>query len=225
MDGFTIQQQTRRPAIALPSNPSLLFMKNIHYFLIAILGIIILYSISYLNQPEKISLNEIWKYENKKVVVEGIVKNKINEILEISDGKGEAKIYWKNNEDIHFGDKIEAMGKVARYGDDLIIFAEKLSIVEKWNNKNISLPYLAENFAEYINKNVAVIGYVYSTGKDYFYLTDEKMEYKIKVYYNESKNLQKYEKVLVKALFCYNSENLNFYLKICTEFHGVEKYD
>lgn len=200
-------------------------MKTWIYFILAVAGILTLYSISYFSEPIETNLKDIWKYEGEKVIVRGIVKNRAGNILEISDGEARGKIYYKDAEEFQYGDKIEAIGKVGEYAGSLIVFADEIKLIERWNNKTISLPYLAENYLDFINMNVNVIAYIYSIGSGYFYLTDENLEYKIKVYCNETINFEKYEKVRVKALLCYNPKSLSFYLKICKDFHGVEKYE
>ncbi|RLF48062.1 MAG: hypothetical protein DRN29_00755 [Thermoplasmata archaeon] len=195
------------------------------YPLLAVIGIIFLYFISIFSEPTEIELKDLWKYEGKEVVVEGIVKNKAGDVIEISDGNATGKIYCEGCDEIEYGDQIKARGKVGEYGEELIIYAEKVDILEKWKENAISLPYLAENYEKYVGMNVNVTGYIYSKYTGYFYLSDEYMDYKIRVYYNETIPFEKYERVCVKALFFYNPKNCNFYLKICQPFHGVECYD
>jgi len=195
------------------------------YFLIAIIGIIFLYLLSFLSHPSKVNLKDLWKYNGKEVIVEGIVKNKIGDLIEISDGNARGKIYFEDNEEIEYGDLIEATGKVGEYGESLVIYARDIIILKKWNSTCISLSYLAENFENYIGMNVNVTGYIYSKYFGYFYIIDEFGEYKIKVYCNETIPFEKYDRVCVKALFNYNPKNFNFYLSICKPFHEVKKYE
>lgn len=200
-------------------------MSNKLYFLLAIAGIFILYFLSCLQQPQKINLQELHKYNGRKVIVCGIIKNKIGNLLEISDGKARAKIYYDGNKELEYGDEIKIVGKVGEYGNDFVIYAEEVDTIKKWDNDSISVAYLAENYQEFVNTNVNVTGYIYSAYTNYFYLTDEYIEYKIKVYTNESKQFEKGERVYVKALFFYNPKSFNFCLKLCQDFHKVGKYD
>lgn len=195
------------------------------YFLIAITGIFFLYSISFFYQPEKISLGEIWKYDGKEVIVEGEIKNIMGETMEISDGNATAKIYWENNKNLEYGDFIRAEGKVGEYGNDFAVYAKKVRIIKKWDVNCTSLPYLAENYEKFVGKNVNVSGYIYSKSNGYFYLTDQYLNYKIKVYCNHTIPFNKYDRVYVKALMLYDPHRLNFYLKICRESHGVVSYE
>lgn len=193
-------------------------------FLIAITGIIFLYFLSFFSHPYTPNLQDLWKYEGKEVIVRGVVKNRMGELLEISDGKARAIIFFEDNENIEYGDEIDVRGKVGEYGDKLVVYAERIRVISKWNSSIISLPYLAENFEEFLGMNVNVTGYIYAMYSGYFYLTDEYSKYKIRVFCNESIPFEKYEKVWVKALFDYSPKTLSFYLKICQPCHGVGKY-
>lgn len=195
------------------------------YFLLAIAGICILYSISFLSKPIEIELKDLWKYEGKNVVVRGIVRNVIGKLVEIGDGKTTAKIYFDGNGKIEYGDEIIAIGKVGKFGNEYVLYADEIKIFKEWERNETSLPYLAENFEKYVGMNVNVSGFVYSSYKNFFYLTDEHLNYKIKVYYNKSKLLKEGDRVKVRALFYYDSSNLCFYLKIKEKYHGVDKYE
>ena len=199
-------------------------MRKIH-FLVAVAGIISLYFIPLLSQPERIAISEVWKYNGKDVIVEGEVKNVVGDIITIGDGNATTLIYMEKMEGIEYGDYIRVEGRVGEYGNDFAIYARKTIILEKWDKESISLPYLAENYERFVNKNVNVTGYIYSKYNGYFYLTDEYMDYKIMVYCNHSIPFARYEKVMVKALMLYDSGNLRFYLKICRDSHGVWSYE
>ncbi len=200
-------------------------MRRMIYFSIAVAGIFFLYFISLFSQPIEVSIRDIWKYDGDMVKVKGIVKNKIGNIIEISDGYGRGKIYYEKNDEIEYGDEIEVEGKVGGYKEEYVVYANKIKICKKWSQDSVSLPYLLENYEYFVGTNVNVTGYVYSISKSYFYLTDEFMKYKIKVYCNRNVTLQKYDSVYVRALFYYDSTEARFYLKIVNENHGVGKYD
>ena len=195
------------------------------YFLMAVAGIVSLYFVSFLYQPDRVTLSEIWKYSGKDVVVEGRVKNVAGNLITISDGNCTAFIYWENGGEVEYGDYVEAVGRVGEYGENFAIYAREVKIIRKWDENVISLPYLAENYEKFLNENVNVSGYIYSKYTGYFYLTDEYMEYRIRVYCNQSIPFKKYERVVVKALMLYDPGNLSFYLKVCDDSHGVMKYD
>lgn len=183
-------------------------------------GIISLYFISFLSQPSHVELKDIWKHNGEKIIVEGIVKNKKGNLIEISNGNATGKVYCEKA-DVEYGDLIRVCGDVGKYGDDFAVYADEIELIEKWNRNTLSLPYLAENYERYVGMNVNVTGYIYSKYKGYFYMTDEYIEYKVKVYCEDEIPFEEYEKVYVNALFLYNPKSMRFYLKIFDESHGI----
>lgn len=195
------------------------------YALAAVGGIIFLYGISLFSHPVKVELNAIWEHEGEEIIAEGMVENRMGNVLEISDGKARACVYFEDNDDIHYGDVIRVRGTVGDYSNSLAIYATDVAVIKRWDRDCISVSYLAENYDAYAGLNVNVTGYVYSLSRDYFYLTDEYSEYRMKVYANDTSSLQLYENIYVKALFSYNPKNACFSLNICEPFHGVFLHD
>ena len=181
------------------------------YAIFAIAGIAILYILSQFSSPPKVNLNELWKYNGKEVMIEGKIINKIGNILEITDGNSTAFLYsWNKN--FSYGDKIKAIGIVDEKNGYLIVYANYIKLIEKWNKNCISIPYLAENFNEYVNCNINVTGYIYSVYSNYFYLIDKNNEYKIKVYYDNA-TFKKFDNVYVEGILKYNSHRMEFYIE------------
>ena len=93
----------------------------------------------------------------------------------------------------------------------------RIKLLKKWKDETITLPYLAENFMDYVDCNVSITGYVYASYSDYFYLIDEYNEYKVKVYYEkvyyENLSFEKFQKVAVKGRLRYNSHRMEFYIE------------
>lgn len=193
-------------------------------FSFAMLGILCLYFISFMDKPAEINLDEFYKYNGEKVRVRGIVRNKIGSLIEITSYNAIGKIFYEKNEEINYGDEIEAIGKIGEYKDEFVLYASSLKICRKWYEESISLPYLLENYEKYVGLDVNVTGYIYSTSKSYFYLTDEYLDYKIKVYF-ENISVNKGDKVFVKGFFYYDSYQASFFIKVNKPYHGVEKYD
>jgi hypothetical protein len=199
-------------------------MRKILLFSIALLGIICLYFISFLDKPVEINPDEFYKYNGEKVKVRGIVRNKIGSLVEITNYEVRGKIFYEKNDEINYGDEIEAIGRIGEYEDEFVLYANYLKICKKWDEDTISLPYLLENYEKYLNSNVNVTGYIYSTTKSYFYLTDDLIEYKIKVYC-DNLSLNKSDKVFVKGFFYYDASQASFFIKVNQPYHGVEKYE
>ena len=197
-------------------------MRKILLLAIALLGIICLYFLSFLDKPIEINPNEFYKYNGEKVKVKGIVKNKMGSLIEITNYESTGKIFYEKNDEISYGDEIEATGRVGKYWNDFVLYATDLKICRKWDEDKISLPYLLENYENYVGLNVNVIGYVSSTSKSYFYLTD--CDYKIKVYC-ENFSLNKNDKVFVKGFFYYDAKDASFFIRIEKPYHGVERYE
>lgn len=193
-------------------------------FSIALLGILFLYFISLLDKPVEINPDEFYKYNGEKVKVRGIVRNKIGNLIEITNYDARGLIFYEKNDEINYGDEIEAIGKVGEYGNEFILYANFLKICKKWDKDTISLPYLLENYEKYVNSNINVTGYIYSVSKSYFYLTDDLVDYKIKVYC-ENLSLEKGDKVFVKGFFYYDAPQASFFIKINQPYHEVKKYD
>ncbi len=199
-------------------------MRKILLFSFAMLGIVCLYFISLMDKPTEINPDEFYKYNGEKVMVRGIVRNKVGSIIEITNYESRGKIFYEKNSEINYGDEIEAVGKIGGYKDEFVLYADFLKICKKWYEDSISLPYLLENYEKYVGLDVNVTGYIYSISKSYFYLTDEYGDYKIKVYF-ENLSLNKGDKVFVKGFFYYESYQASFFIKVDKPYHGVEKYD
>ncbi|MEM2715895.1 MAG: hypothetical protein QW762_04220, partial [Candidatus Thermoplasmatota archaeon] len=179
---------------------------------------------SLLDKPVEINPDEFYKYNGEKVKVRGIVRNKIGNLIEITNYDARGLIFYEKNDEINYGDEIEAIGKVGEYGNEFILYANFLKIFKKWDEDTISLPYLLENYEKYVNSNINVTGYIYSVSKSYFYLTDDLVDYKIKVYC-ENLSLEKGDKVFVKGFFYYDAPQASFFIKINQPYHEVKKYD
>ncbi|MEM2508828.1 MAG: hypothetical protein QW673_01335, partial [Candidatus Thermoplasmatota archaeon] len=93
-------------------------MRKILLFSIALLGILFLYFISLLDKPVEINPDEFYKYNGEKVKVRGIVRNKIGNLIEITNYDARGLIFYEKNDEINYGDEIEAIGKVGEYGNE-----------------------------------------------------------------------------------------------------------
>jgi len=181
------------------------------YVILATAGIAFLYILAYSYSPPFVSVKNIWKYEGKEIVTEGKVINKFGNMMEIRDGDYSCYVYSWN--DASYGDVIRVKGMVEEKNGMLVIYAREIKIKEKWNNKTISLPYLARNILDYVGCNVRIEGYVYSAYQDYFYLMDENGEYRIAVYCENSSSLTEYEKVVVDGMVRYNEHKMKYYIE------------
>ena len=174
------------------------------HLIFAVVGVCVLYVLSNFSSPPEIKIKDLWKYDGKEV------RNKIGKLFEVSDGNATTFVYTNNN--LSYGDEIKVTGNVDVSNNGAIIYAHEVKLIKKWNKDCLSLPYLAENFEDFIGCNVNVTGYIYSIYSDYFYLTDGMGEYWVKVYYDASR-FNQFDKVYVEGVMKYNSHKMQIYLE------------
>lgn len=204
-------------------------MKRYAFLSGACLGILFLYSLSMLSKPVEISIDEIENFEGKRVIIHGIVTDKIilenSEKLIIKNGNESVIIFSSFPSYTDYGDEIEVLGKVKKYRGEWEVIAEEIKIVGEWETKSIPLWELAENAMEYNGRNVNVTGYVEKIYSSYLILTDEK-GYRIKVFYPKNYDInilkgKEYPYVCIKAFFQYDEKSFSFSLNIINDEHGI----
>jgi len=203
-------------------------MKRYAYLAGACLSILFLYFLATLSEPIEIDINEIENFEGKRVIVKGIVIHKeemqSSEVLLIKNGNNTLHIFSPFSSNTHYGDEIEVMGKVEKYKGQWEVIAEEIRTTKKWDEESIPLWELSEYAAEYNGRNVNVTGYVEKICSAYLIITDEKGDYKLKVFYPPDYNIsvKKYAHVCIKAFFVYDETSFSFSLHIENEEHGIE---
>jgi hypothetical protein len=199
--------------------------------LFSILGVLFLYFISTLSQPVFISLAEIPEYEDKQVIVEGIVTDYQDtaygsQFIFIEDDNTSVSVFVEGSIDVDYGDTIQATGKVQKYNDDweVVVNNERyVKIVQKWQNLSIPLVQLAKNPTKYVELNINATGHVDMIYDSYFYLVDDAGEHSLFISCNPSlyDAVAPGEQVTVAGRFDYKKEELRYILTICKETHGV----
>lgn len=199
-------------------------MKLKHLSIIfAIIGILLLYSISTLSKPQQIDISKIPEYEGKEVIITGIVTDYFqtqqgSQIITIKQNNNTTKIFSEETIEIEKGDQIQAQGEVQKYqGEYEIIVNNKkhLEILQKWETETTTLKQLTEHPEKYINLNVNVTGKIKEIYENLIYLTDENNTYTITVTFSNltEKNLQNNQKITIHATFEYNEKNFRYQLK------------
>ena len=206
-------------------------MKLKHFSLIfSIIGIACLYFLSTLSQPILIELKDVPKYEDKSVVVEGIVTENYltsfgSQIITIESNNASTIVFLEGKVDVEYGDKIQATGKVQKYKGDWEIVVDTVDfvkVIQKWQNISMPLWQLSLSPTKYEGLNVNVTGYVDTIYDTYFYLNDPEGNYSIIVFCNPSKyNIHSGQKVNVAAKFSFNNEDFRYRLDINNESHGI----
>lgn len=207
-------------------------MKMKHATLIfSIIGILFLYFVSKMYQPPLIAINQMPNYQDKQVIIEGIViEHHItkygSQIITIENNNATTTIFVEGIADIEFGDKIRVSGDVQKYkeGWEIVVNdAHQVKILEKWCNISIPLWQLADNPSKYINLNIQVNGYVDSISNSYFYLTDLEKNHFIPIFYELGKNItiSAGQKICVNGKFSFDKENLRYKIELTEESHNI----
>jgi len=207
---------------------------SIKYFslLFSVIGIACLYFLSTLSQPALIELNDLPKYEDKNVIVEGIVTeyrstNYGSQIIIIESENTSSTVFLEGESDIEYGDKIQVTGKVQKYNNDWEVVVDNvafLRVIQKWQNISMPLWQLAISPTKYEGLNVNVTGYVDTIFDGYFYLSDSEGSYSIIVFYNPSKyKVQSGQEVNVAAKFSFDKEKFRYNLDATDEMYGIHK--
>lgn len=206
-------------------------MKLKHFSLIfSVIGIACLYFLSTLSQPILIELKDVPKYEDKSVIVEGIVTehhltNYGSQIITIESDNASTTVFVEGETEIEYGDKIQVTGKVQKYKGDWEIVVDNVDfvkIIQKWQNISIPLWQLSASPEKYEGLNVNVTGYVDTIYDTYFYMTDSEGNYSIIVFCNPSKyNIHSGQKVSVAAKFTFDKEEFRYRLDASDETYGI----
>ncbi len=206
---------------------------NLKYYsiLFSTIGIAVLYLIACMCKPVCIELSDIPKYEGKKIITKGFVRELSetqykNQIIRLQNNNSSVKVFSEEKTKAEYGDLVEVIGKIQKYKDDFEIVVESkesITIIKKWNNITIPLRQIANNPENYIGLNVKVIGHIDDIYNSFFRLKELETGHTIIVSYEGGKNLylKSGKEVIVKGLFSYDDTNLRYLLKVCTKNHGV----
>ena len=206
-------------------------MKLKHFSLIfSVIGIACLYFLSTLSQPISIELKNVSKYEDKSVIVEGIVTEYYltsfgSQIITIESDNASTIVFLEGKADVEYGDKIQATGKVQKYKGDWEIVVDNVDfvkVIQKWQNISMPLWQLSMSPTKYEGLNVNVTGYVDTIYDTYFYLNDLKGNYSIIVFCDPSKyNIHPGQKISVAAKFTFNPEEFRYRLDVLDETQSI----
>lgn len=207
-------------------------MKLKHFSLIfSILGILLLYFLSKLSAPPLISIDKMPDFENKQVILEGIVTeyqhtSQGGQLITIKDNNSSAVLFVEGEIDVEFGDRIQATGEVQKYKNSwelIVTDSQFLTILDKWKDQATPLWQLAIKPLKYLNLNVNVTGYIESISNAYFYLVDLDRKHSLLVFYRSVDNITIFpgQKVNVLGEFTFDEENFRYQLEIYDEKHSI----
>jgi len=192
--------------------------------ILAIGGILGLYWIGALAQPETISLQSVPTYEGKKIITEGIVINQYTtsidtQIIEIKNLSSNAstKIFLKEKTIVDYGDLIQVTGQVQKYKQDWEIVTENkqaIFILRKWQNISIPVSQIAVSPDRYTGLNIKVSGIVEECSSTSVKLCDSESKYKLSLR-SDSSFIQMFSEgshITVSGVLQYDEETLTYVL-------------
>lgn len=202
---------------------------ELKYFVIilALLSISMLYILSTYSHPAAISFSEIGEYEDRQVILRGVVSDHSvtvydSQILTLRDINGsdtELKVFVEMVTDVEYGDIIDAIGSVQKYQDswELVVSHPKnIKIVSSWNNTSSPLWQLAEQPEKYVGLNIRTNGFIDRIYESFYYLIDASGRYSL-VVYTESENhhnLSEGMQCSIDGRFLYDSENFRYFIDL-----------
>lgn len=179
----------------------------------AISSLSILFILSNMVSPEKISLTELRNYEGDIVVVEGIVKDIYptsggNTVLILVDESGEGKVFAYGKREIFIGDKIEVIGRVQRYREEFEVIADRISKLES-KTVEVKIWQLAEDPEKFLNRYVNVTGKVREIKRDFVEIEDD--GYTIRATKPLIGEPSEGDEIWVKGKLLYSPKELRYY--------------
>ena len=211
---------------------------QLKYFviLLSIISIALCYYLAGLSQPVGIEISEVSQYEDRQVIVEGVVTEHhltsygghIIDICSLNESQihEELTIFVEEPTTVEYGDRIKAVGVVQKYKDSWEIVADTekaVTITKKWENISTPLWQLAENPTRYEGMNVKVTGLIDRKYETYFYLEDTEGEHTAVVYVDPtiSRNFSEGEEVSIGAQFEYDPATFRYVLMVKDETHTI----
>jgi hypothetical protein len=182
-----------------------------------------LYILSTYSHPAAISFSEIGEYEDRQVILRGVVSDhsvtvydsQILTLRDINGSDAELMVFVEMVTDVEYGDIIEAIGSVQKYQDswELVVSHPKnIKIVSSWDNNSSPLWQLAEQPEKYVGLNVRTNGFIDRIYESFYYLIDASGRYSLVVYCmpENHHNLSEGTSCSVDGRFLYDSENFRY---------------
>ncbi|MBU3902269.1 MAG: hypothetical protein KKE04_02750 [Candidatus Thermoplasmatota archaeon] len=189
----------------------------------AVIGIVVLYLVSAVSQPENMGLEETKSMEGEKVVTEGIVSDKYqtnsgNTILGVKNDNATVSVFLEGKTNAEIGDEIRVTGIIQEYRDENWIMASDIEILKKWDENYIELKQLKSNLEKYEGTNINVTGFAVSIKHNEFYLSDNISKIKIKIIKSTVLPMEN-QKIFVKGKMEYDENRFEYFIKL--EMYGV----
>lgn len=184
----------------------------------AVIGIVVLYLVSAVSQPEEIALKDVKNKEGKNVVTEGIVADRYqtkngNTIMEIRKDNTSISVFHEGPVDAGIGDEIRVTGRVQKYKNEYEIVASEIEILKKWEEGYIELEKLREKPEKYEGRNINITGFAVSIKHNEFYLSDNISKIKVRITKTAVLPGEK-QKIFVKGKMGYDENRFEYFIEL-----------
>lgn len=184
----------------------------------AVIGIVVLYLVSAVSQPEEIALKDVKNKEGKNVIVKGIVVEKYqtssgNTILKVRDNNVSVSVFVKKAVDTESGDEIRVTGRVQKYKNGYEIVASEIEILKKWDEDYVELNQLKSDPEKYEGTNINVTGFAVSIKHNEFYLSDNISRIKVKIIKSAVLPAEN-QKIFVKGKMGYDENRFEYFIEL-----------
>jgi len=184
----------------------------------AVVGIIFLWLVSVVSQPEHVALNDVKNSEGKNVTVKGIVVEKYqtkngNTIMNLRDDNITVSVFVKKVVDAEPGDEIRVTGSVQKYRDEYEIVASEIEILKKWDEKHIEWNHLKLNPEKYKGANINITGFAVSIKHNEFYLSDNISRIKVRITKSTVFPVEN-QKIFVKGVMGYDENRFEYFIEL-----------
>ena len=199
--------------------------------LISVIGILVLYYLSLLSQPNLINIDQVEQFEGNLVSIKGTITatktiSQNNQAITIMDNTSTLPVFIDDIVEVQIGDQVKVTGTIQKYNDEWQLVSDlpdSVIILSSWKNHSINLTEIAQNPTKYIDQNVNVTGYVDIVFDSYFHLTDDNYQYTFLVEKPYIKNVSLYpgKKISIQAQFTYDSSNTRYLFEFNSQNHTI----
>ena len=192
--------------------------------LLSVGALALLYAISLFSQPSLIALSDLPSYEDKQVMVQGLVCNaqttkSQTQLLTIRDTETLSMItvYVEGIINVDYGDMILVTGIVQRYNNQWEVVVNNprfITILQQWNEASVPVEYVAEHPERYLGVSVNLTGMVHTISGLSFYLCDQDNTTSLHVLCKKSPHLTTGSLVTIGGRFLYDTATLSYSLEV-----------
>jgi DNA/RNA endonuclease YhcR with UshA esterase domain len=202
--------------------------------ILSILGVILLYTLTFLSHTPFIQIKDIMLYEGKEVTIQGVVINYqqlkygrgVVTLIDPDDTNQTATVFSDVNLDVLYGDLVKITGQVQRYKEIYEVVLDKtenIKVISRGEDVIIPIKQLSMNPQHYKDLKIKTTGVITFLNNDYFYLTSSDDNNTLLILCDSTTlyNITKGDLVTVKGVFSYDSRNLRYILRTCDDTQSI----